>query len=152
MGGMGLGEVLAYWLAQIGGGMVGVIVGNLMFSLPAVAISHKIRWGTGIWLGEVVAAFGLLLVIFCIVRSGQKTGAAYAVGAYITGAYWFTSSTSFANPAVTISRTLSDTFAGIAPASAPRFIYAQIAGALLAVVVVKVVSGSGVTVNEPNTP
>ncbi len=108
-----------------------------MFSLPPVEISTKIRWGGGLWLGEVVATFGLLLVIFGAVRSRRTTTIPLAVGAYIGGAYWFTSSTSIANPAVTIARTLSNTFAGIAPASAPPFVVAQLVGGLLAVVVVR---------------
>jgi len=130
-------ECLVYWTAQVGGGIVGAIVANLMYSLPAVALSHKVRSGSGLWLGEVVATFGLVLVIFGIVHAGQKTAVAYAVGAYVAGAYWFTSSTSFANPAVSLARTLSDSFAGIAPASVPPFILAQVVGAVLAAVSVR---------------
>jgi arsenate reductase len=110
---------------------------NLMFSLPVVEISTKVRWGGGLWLGEVIATFGLLLVIFGSVRSGRSAVVPFAVGAYIGGAYWFTSSTSFANPAVTVARTLSDTFAGIAPGSVAPFLAAQLAGTLLAITVVR---------------
>jgi len=109
-----------------------------LFSLSAVEISSEARWSPGLWLGEVIATFGLLLVIFGGVRSGRSAAVPFSVGAYIGGAYWFTSSTSFANPAVTIARTLSNTFVGIAPASAAPFLAAQLLGALLAIVVVRV--------------
>jgi glycerol uptake facilitator-like aquaporin len=109
------------------------MVANLMFDLPAVDLSTHVRSGSGLWLGEAVAAFGLLLVILGVVRAGRASVAAFAVGGYIAAAYWFTSSTSFANPAVTIGRMLSDTFAGIAPESVPMFIVMQVIGALLAV-------------------
>ena len=95
------------------------MVANLMFNLPAVTLSTHSRSSSGLLLGEFVATFGLILVILGVVRSGRSAVVAFAVGGYITAAYWFTSSTSFANPAVTIGRTLSNTFAGIAPASAP---------------------------------
>jgi glycerol uptake facilitator-like aquaporin len=137
LGGIRGRDGLAYGLAQIGGGIVGAIVANLMFALPAVEISSKVRWGPGLWLAEVVATFGLLLVIFGGVRSGRAETVPFGVGAYIGGAYWFTSSTSFANPAVTIGRLLSNTFAGIAPGCAVPFIAAQLAGSLVAVVVVR---------------
>ena len=119
--------------AQIVGCCLGVMLANLMFNLNAVNVSNHERSSGGLWLGEVVATFGLLLVIFGIVRSGRQGHVAYAVGGYITAAYWFTSSTSFANPAITIGRTLSDTFAGIAPASVPMFVLMQLLGAALAV-------------------
>ncbi len=122
--------------AQVLGCCLGVAVANLMFELEPVVISTRDRTGAALWLSEVVATFGLLVVVFGTVRSGRKTHVAYAVGGYITAAYWFTSSTSFANPAITIGRTLSDTFAGIAPASVPGFVLAQLAGGALAVVVV----------------
>src|SRR5205807_5606354 len=96
-------------------------VANLMFDLPAVTLSHHTRSTGGLWLGEVVATFGLLMVILGVVRSGRASTAPFAVGGYIAAAYWFTSSTSFANPAVTVGRTLTDTFAGIRPSSAPAF-------------------------------
>ena len=127
-----------YIVAQITGGSVGVVVANLMFELPAVELSTRDRTSFAEFLAEVVATIGLLLVIFVMVRSGSSSKVAYAVGAYIGGAYWFTSSTSFANPAVTLARTLSDTFAGIQPSSAPVFIAAQFVGLGLAVVLIRV--------------
>jgi len=113
------------------------VLANLMFGLAAVDISSKARTGPGLWLAEVVATFGLLLVIFGVVRSGRTAVVPFAVGAYIAGAYWFTASTSFANPAVTIARELSNTFAGISPGSVPVFLVAQLAGAGLAVVTIR---------------
>jgi arsenate reductase len=115
-----------------------VVVANVMFSLPAFELSTKVRSGHGLWLGEVVATFGLLVVIFGVVRSGRGSVAPFAVGAYIAGAYFFTSSASFANPAVTTARMLSNTFAGIAPSSAPAFVGFEVVGAALAVGVVRV--------------
>jgi glycerol uptake facilitator-like aquaporin len=121
-----------YILAQVFGGLAGVWVAHLMFELPVWQFSIKQRTGPGQWLAEAVATFGLLLTIFgCVSRRPQSVP--YAVGLYITAAYWFTASTSFANPAVTIARSLSDTFAGIAPAGVAAFIAAQLAGALAAV-------------------
>jgi arsenate reductase len=114
--------------AQIGGGVAGTIAANLMFGLDAVTASAHERTGPGLWLGEIIATVGLLLVVFGTVRSGRADRVAFAVGGYITAAYWFTSSTSFANPAVTIARTVTDSFAGIAPSSVPAFILAQVAG------------------------
>lgn len=122
----------AYVVAQVAGGVVGTILANLMFSLPPVVVSTKVRGGPGQWLGEVIATLGLLMVIFLIPR-GRGAVVAVAVGAYIGAAYFFTSSTSFANPAVTISRMFSDTFAGIYPGSAPLFIVMQLVGAALAI-------------------
>ncbi len=119
--------------AQVLGCCLGVVVANLMFELDPVVVSTRERATGALWLGEVVATFGLVVVIFGVVRSGRAAHVAYAVGAYITAAYWFTSSTSFANPAITIGRTLSDTFAGIEPASAPLFIAMQLVGGVLAV-------------------
>jgi glycerol uptake facilitator-like aquaporin len=133
LGGIGTRDASAYVAAQIVGGCVGAIVANLMFDLPAVTISTHDRSSSGVLLGEVVAAFGLLVVILGVVRAGKAQMAAFAVAGYITAAYWFTSSTSFANPAVTIARTLSDTFAGIEPADVPAFIALQVLGALAAV-------------------
>jgi arsenate reductase len=98
-----------------------------------VTLSTHARSSGGLWLGEVVATFGLLTVILGVVRSGRTSAAPFAVGGYIAAAYWFTSSTSFANPAVTVARTLTDTFAGIKPSSAPAFVVAQVAGAAVAV-------------------
>jgi glycerol uptake facilitator-like aquaporin len=131
-GGVRAGVGLLYCAAQLTGGVIGALVANAMFGLPAVQVASRARWGAGLWLGEVVATFGLVLVVFGVVRTRRASVAPLVVGAYITAAYWFTSSTSFANPAVTVARTLSDTFAGIAPGSVPPFLAAQLAGALLA--------------------
>jgi len=117
--------------AQVVGGLIGAVVANLMFELPAVAVSQHVRSGSGLWLGEVVATMGLVLVVFGTLRGADRSRVAYAVGAYIAAAYWFTSSTSFANPAVTVARTVTDTFAGIAPSSAPAFVLAQLLGGAL---------------------
>ena len=119
---------LALVAAQFAGGLAGTVLANLMFGLDAVTLSTHERAGGGLWLGEVIATAGLLLVIFGTTRSGRPDRVAFAVGGYITAAYWFTSSTSFANPAVTVARMITDTFAGIAPSSAPAFILAQLVG------------------------
>jgi glycerol uptake facilitator-like aquaporin len=103
-----------------------------MFELDALDISTTERATPALWLSEVIATFGLVVVVFGVVRSGRTVHVAYAVGAYITAAYWFTSSTSFANPAVTVGRTLSDTFAGIEPGSVPVFVLMQLVGGALA--------------------
>jgi glycerol uptake facilitator-like aquaporin len=131
-GGLSRRELAAYVVAQLAGAAVGVILANLMFSLPGVTISTHVRSSPGLWLSEVIATFGLLLVIFGAVRSGRSTVVPFAVGAYIAGAYFFTSSTSFANPAVTIARELSNTFAGISPASVLPFVAAELVGCGLA--------------------
>jgi glycerol uptake facilitator-like aquaporin len=137
LGGMSSGEAAAYVAAQVAGGCVGAIAANLMFELPAIEWSPHERATGGLWLGEAVATFGLVLVILGVVRStsagARANRAAVAVGGYIAAAYWFTSSTSFANPAVTIARTLTDSFAGIEPASVPAFVAAQLAGGIAAV-------------------
>jgi glycerol uptake facilitator-like aquaporin len=125
-------ESLALVTAQLVGGVVGAMVANLMFGLDAVSISTDHRASGSTLLGEVVATLGLVVIIFGSLRSGRTDRVAWAVGGYVTAAYWFTSSTSFANPAVTISRMLSDTFAGIAPSSVPPFILMQIVGGLIA--------------------
>jgi len=130
-GGLPWREVPAYWLAQISGGLLGVAVANTMFALPVFFISHHVRGGPGQLLGEFVATFGLLTVIWGCVR-WRSPLIAFAVAAYIVAAYWFTSSTSFANPAVTIARSLSDTFAGIRPQDVAPFIGAQFLGAVSA--------------------
>jgi glycerol uptake facilitator-like aquaporin len=124
-------DAAIYIAAQIAGAIIGVWIAHLMFGLPVLQISQTERSGAGQWLAEAVATFGLLLTILGV---GSKAPAAvpYAVGLYITSAYWFTASTSFANPAVTIARSLSDTFAGIAPQGVPAFIVAQLVGAILA--------------------
>jgi len=132
-GGVTTREAFAYIPAQVCGGCLGAVTANAMFEAPLVELSTKARASGAHLFAEVVATFGLLLIIFGVVRSGRASAAPFAVGAYIGGAYFFTSSTSFANPAVTLARTLSDTFAGIAPSSAPAFIVAQLAGATLAV-------------------
>jgi glycerol uptake facilitator-like aquaporin len=122
-----------YIVAQVLGGIGGVWMAHLMFELPVWQFSVTARTGAGQWLAEAVATFGLLLTVFgCVWQRPESVP--YAVGLYITAAYWFTASTSFANPAVTIARSLSDTFAGIAPAGVAAFIAAQMAGMLAAVV------------------
>jgi glycerol uptake facilitator-like aquaporin len=119
----------AHILSQLTGAVIGVWAAHLMFGLPLWEISTHIRSGTGQWFAEAVATFGLLLTILgCLTHNPSSVP--YAVGLYITAAYWFTASTSFANPAVTLARALSDTFAGIAPANVPAFILAQLAGML----------------------
>ena len=118
--------------AQMLGGCVGAVVANLMFGLDPVSLATTERGGGGVLLAEVVATFGLLLIIFGTLRSGRTEGVAFAVGAYISAAYFFTSSTSFANPAVTVARMLSDTFAGIAPSSVLPFVAMQALGGALA--------------------
>ncbi|MGC1215162.1 MAG: aquaporin family protein, partial [Micromonospora sp.] len=117
-----------YVAAQVAGAIGGSILANLMFDLAAVDFSGKDRTAGHLWLGEVVATTGLILLIFALARSGRAPVAPAAIGAYIGAAYWFTSSTSFANPAVTIGRAFTDTFAGIAPASVPGFVIAQAVG------------------------
>lgn len=132
LGVIGWGEAGVLVAAQMIGGTLGTVLANLMFGLPAVSVSAQQRTGPGLWLAEVVATAGLVLVIFGAARSGRKEMIAVAVGAYITAAYWFTSSTSFANPAVAVARMFSDTFAGIAPASVLPFLAMQLAGGILA--------------------
>jgi glycerol uptake facilitator-like aquaporin len=125
-----------YIAAQVAGGIAGVWAAHLMFELPLLQMSLHDRTGAGQWLAEAIATFGLLLTTFgCVARAPGAV--AYAVGLYITSAYWFTASTSFANPAVTIARGFSDTFAGIAPGGVPPFIVAQLAGMLAGVLVAK---------------
>jgi len=131
-------EAAALTSAQMFGGLIGVVLANLMFDLDAVSFSTQERSGAGIWLGEVVATLGLVVIVFGALRSGRGDRVAYAVGAYITAAYWFTSSTSFANPAVTIARMLSDTFAGIAPGSVLMFVLMQLVGGVIALAAVRV--------------
>ena len=126
-----LRDLLAYVAAQIGGAVAGTVLAHLMFDLAPLAASTNIRTGASQWLSEGVAAFGLVLVILAGLRSAAAS-LPWLVGLYITAAYWFTASTSFANPAVTIARSLTDTFSGIQPVDAPAFIAAQVAGALVA--------------------
>ena len=126
-------DLAGYTIAQVLGGIAGSVLANLMFDLAAVDLSGKDRAGGHLWLGEVVATAGLILLIFALARSGRAPVAPAAVGAYIGAAYWFTSSTSFANPAVTIGRAFTDTFAGIAPASVPGFVVAEVVGLAIGV-------------------
>jgi glycerol uptake facilitator-like aquaporin len=124
-------ELAPYIAAQLTGGILGVFAAHAMFELPIVQISLHARSGPGEWFAESVASFGLMLAIFgCVARTPHAVP--YAVGLYITAAYWFTASTSFANPAVTVARSLTDSFAGIAPASAPGFIAAQLLATVVA--------------------
>jgi glycerol uptake facilitator-like aquaporin len=130
-GELALPTALVYLAVQIAGAIAGAWLAHLMFELPVMQLSTTARTGPGQWIAEAVATFGLLLTIFgCL--AGARAAIPYAVGLYITAAYWFTASTSFANPAVTIARALSDTFAGIAPAGVPAFIAAQLVGAAIA--------------------
>jgi glycerol uptake facilitator-like aquaporin len=138
-GGIDTRTALGYVAAQVSGGILGAIAANLMFDLPAVEWSTTERSAGHLWFAEGVATLGLLVVIFGVVRSGRSTVAAFAVGGYIAGAYYFTSSTSFANPAVTVGRAFSDTFAGIEPASVPMFVLAQLAGAAVAIGLIVVI-------------
>lgn len=130
-------EVMAYAGAQVLGGVAGAVLANLMFEVPVTVLATTERTGAHLLLAEVVATAGLVALIFALARTGRGALAAPAVGAYIGAAYWFTSSTSFANPAVTVGRIFSDTFAGIAPASVPGFVLAQVVGGLLAVALVR---------------
>ena len=136
-GGLSWRDAAAYLPAQVAGCAGGAVIANLMFSGAAVSISAKDRSSPAHFLSEIVATLGLLLVIFALARSGRSRTAPAAVGAYIGAAYFFTSSTSFANPAITIGRMFSDTFAGIAPASVLPFIGAQVIGGTLAVLVLR---------------
>jgi arsenate reductase len=129
-------EVPAMVAVQVVGGCLGTVFANLMFDLSWVEASTRARSGGHLWLAEVVATVGLLLVVFSLLRTARMSAIPYVVGAYIGGAYFFTSSTSFANPAVTVARTLSDTFAGIEPASAPMFVLMQVVGVGAAVALV----------------
>jgi len=126
-------EVVVYLLAQVTGGIGGVVAANLMFGLPAVFLSQHSRTGMALLFSEFIATLGLVSVILAASRSTVAV-VAVAVGAYISAAYWFTASTSFANPAVTVARSLSDTFAGIRPVDAPGFVVAQLAGGIAATV------------------
>lgn len=129
--GLSVIECAGYIVAQLIGAIVGVIVAHVMFGLPPLFTSHHVRTGIAQWFAEFVATFGLLIVIWGCARF-KSPSTAFAVGGYIVGAYWFTASTSFANPAVTIARSLSDTFAGIRPLDVPGFILAQLLGAIAA--------------------
>jgi glycerol uptake facilitator-like aquaporin len=133
-GGLPAGEAMAYVGAQVTGAVAGAVLADAMFGVPLVQWSGHTRTGGALWLGEVVATAGLLLVILALARTGRAGHAPWAVGAYIGAAYWFTSSTSFANPAVTVGRAFTDTFAGIAPSSVPPFVVAQLIGGVVALV------------------
>ncbi len=137
-GGIDTPTAVGYIVAQVSGGIVGVMTANVMFDLTVIDWSTKDRSGGHLVFAEGIATLGLLLVIFGVVRSGKPTLAAFSVGGYIAGAYYFTSSTSFANPAVTVARMFSDTFAGIEPSSAPGFIAAQLVATLVAVALIRV--------------
>jgi arsenate reductase len=136
-GGLSWRDACAYLPAQVAGCIGGAVLANLMFGLSAASISTKDRATAGHFLSEVVATLGLLLVIFALARTGRGRSAPAAVGAYIGAAYFFTSSTSFANPAITVGRMFSNTFAGIAPSSAPSFVAAQVVGGVVAIGVIK---------------
>lgn len=138
-GGIDTRTTVAYVVAQVAGGVAGVVMANLMFDLPAIEWSTTDRSGGHLVLAEGVATVGLLLVIFGVVRSGRPAMAAFSVGGYIAGAYYFTSSTSFANPAVTVARAVSDTFAGIDPGSVPAFVVAQLLAVGVAVGLILVI-------------
>ena len=136
-GGLSWRDAAAYLPVQVAGCIAGAVAANLMFSKAAVSISTKHRASPAHFLSELIATLGLILVIFALARTGRGRTAAAAVGAYIGAAYFFTSSASFANPAITVGRMFSDTFAGIAPSSAPSYIGAQIVGGVVAVGVIK---------------
>lgn len=136
-GGLNNRELALYSVVQIIGGCVGSMIANIMFELDVVNWSTKDRSSGALWFSEVIATIGLVMVIFGIVRSGRTTAVPYAVGVWIGGAYWFTSSTSFANPAVDFARSMSNTFAGIKPSSIPGFLIAQLIGGILAYILVR---------------
>jgi glycerol uptake facilitator-like aquaporin len=137
-GGVTNRQTAVYLAAQLAGGAVGAVVANVMFDLPAVSVATTERSAGGLWLSEAVATFGLVVLIFALVRAGRAALAPFGVGAYIAAAYWWSSSTSFANPMIDLARTLSDTFAGIAPASVPMFLLMQLVGGAVGIAVVAV--------------
>lgn len=137
-GGLRGADVAAYTLTQVLGGIAGALLANAMFDLPVMQISDKVRFGVGLLIGEVVATAGLIAVIVALARTGRASLSAAAVASWIGAAYWFTSSTSFANPAINIGRMFSDTFAGIAPVSVPLFIATQLVGGVAAVLLIRV--------------
>jgi glycerol uptake facilitator-like aquaporin len=154
--GLAARELAAYIAAHVVGAVTGSILANVMFALPAVEFSTTRRAGAHLWIGEIVATSGLILLIFTLARTRRTAAAPAAVGAYIGAAYWFTSSTSFANPAVTIGRAFTDTFAGIQPGSVPAFITAQVAGLVVGLVLLIVLyphaeraAGDVVAADEP---
>ncbi len=151
LGRFGLGKATAYLAAQFLGAIVGVVAAHWMFELPSFAASAHVRDGPHQWWSEVVASFGLLTVILHVARTRPDFVPA-AVGCYIIAAYWFTASTSFANPAVTVARTLTDTFAGIRPADAPAFIVSQLLGGLLALLAFWWLVGPALDLPESENP
>lgn len=148
LGGVGNRQLAAYLPAQLAGGCVGAILANVMYDLDAVSISTHGRGGGGRWLSEVLATFGLVVLVFGLARAGRATMAPFAVGAYITAAYWWSSSTSFANPMIDAARMLSNTFAGIAPSSVPMFVLAQLVGGAAAIAAVRVLYPDVATVAD----
>ena len=130
-------EVIPVIIFQVLGGCAGTLLSNIMFNLDWFQVSEKTRSGANLWVAEVIATLGLLLIVFSLLRTNRLTHIPYVVGTYIGGAYYFTSSTSFANPAVTVARIFSDTFAGIKPSSAPMFIVMQLIGLGLAVLTIR---------------
>jgi arsenate reductase len=155
LGGATNRQVIAYLPAQLAGGVVGAVLANWMFDLAAVTVSTHHRSSGGLWLSESLATFGLVVLVFGLARSGRAGAAPFAVAAYITAAYWWSSSTSFANPMIDVARMLSNTFAGIAPSSVPMFIVMQLIGGAAAVGVVHVlyptVSAAAANVVVPHT-
>lgn len=141
-GGLSRSEAAIYGLAQLAGAIIGAVVANLIFGLAAFDLSDHARSGWELWMSEAVATFGLVLVIFGLIRSRRSSAVPFAVGAYIAAAILFTSSTAFANPAATAARSLTDTFAGIAPESVPMFVFAEVAGAVLGLAVLRLVCPS----------
>ncbi len=138
----------AYLVAQLIGAVIGVALANFIFNLPIIEISQKDRTGAELFVSEILATAGLIFIIFTAIAQKSEAKIPVLVGAYISAAYFFTSSTSFANPAVTVARTLSDTFAGIAPSSVAPFIAAQILGAVLGLVLTKFINSPNKTGNE----
>ncbi|RIK08025.1 MAG: aquaporin family protein [Acidobacteria bacterium] len=130
-------DAALYIAVQIAGGCAGTVIANVMFELPAIEVSTKTRSSSGLWIAEVIATVGLLLLIQSCVRTNRTGVLPFAVGGWIGGAYWFTASTSFANPAVTMARTLTGSFSGIAPASVPGFVAMQVIGTVIAFALVK---------------
>ena len=139
---------VAYLVAQLIGAVIGVALANFIFNLPIIEISQKDRTGAELFVSEILATAGLIFIIFTAIAQKSEAKIPVLVGAYISAAYFFTSSTSFANPAVTVARTLSDTFAGIAPSSVAPFIAAQILGAVLGLVLTKFINSPNKTGNE----
>jgi arsenate reductase len=152
LGGVTDRQVAVYLPAQLTGGALGAVVANLMFDLPAVTVSQHERSSGGLWLSEMLATAGLVILVFALVRAGRVAAAPFAVGGYIAAAYWWSSSTSFANPMIDLARTLSDTFAGIAPSSVPAFVVAQLLGAAVGVGIVALLYPSAVAAGDVVVP